>query len=872
MINFQSKNINEVLSILESNKEGLSQKQVDEKIKKVGFNELKEETRVHPFKIFLSQFKSFIVGILIVTMIISFMIHEYVQGIAITVILLLNAIIGFRQEYKAEKAIQALKKMASLKAVVFRDGKEVKIDTKFLVPGDIIILETGEKVPADSRIIESNNLQTLEAALTGESLPIKKHAEVLSQNIPIADMKNMIFSSTIIVSGRGKAIVTNTGMNTQIGHIAKMIQSEKPKLTPLQKNLKKLGEYMGIAAIVVSFIVFFTGIAAGIDTVEMFMTAISLAVAAIPEGLPAVVTLALGLGIVRMIKKNALIRKLPSVETLGSTSVICTDKTGTLTMNQMTVRKIFANDQIITVTGRGYEKKGNFFLNEKKVSPKNLTKLLEIGALCNDAKLTEKEVIGDPTEGCLIVSAAKAGFIRDDLENKYPRIGEMGFTSERKRMSTLHKINNKKVVYCKGAPDIILDLCDRIYKNGKIERLTRIEKKKILSMNETFAKQALRVLGFAYKESDKIDESNMIFVGLQSMIDPPRPEVKDEIEKCRSAGIKVIMITGDYKLTAQAIGKELGLTGHAIDGKELEKIPNLEDHVEEISIYARVDPKHKARILEALQKKVHIVAMTGDGVNDAPAIKKADIGISMGITGTDVAKEASDMILTDDNFNSIVNAVEEGRAIYDNIKKFVYYLLSSNIGEILTIFTALLIGLPLPLVALQILWINLVTDGLPALALGVDPADPDIMALPPRDPKENIINKTRAFTMFTIGTVMMIGTLLLFNHYDPHTNLVYAQTAAFTCLMMFQMFNVLNSKSEKHSLFEVGIFSNPKLIGAILISIALQIFVIYVPFMEHVFETAALKLVDWGIIILVSSSVLVVAELIKLYLRKRDVK
>jgi Ca2+-transporting ATPase len=611
----------------------------------------------------------------------------------------------------------------------------------------------------------------------------------------------------------------------------------------------------------------------GFKTSEIFLISLSMAVAAIPEGLPAVVTMSLSLGTRRMIKRNALIRTLPSVETLGSTTVICTDKTGTLTLNQMTVRKIYANDKIISVTGRGYETAGSFYDEKGKIDSKEIGLLLEIGALCNDAKLSEGNVIGDPTEGALIVSAAKAGLIKDELEDRFPRLAEIQFSSERKRMSTQHKMNGKDRLLTKGAPDILLELCDRIYRNGKVERLSRDEKRKILKINETLAKQALRVLGFAYKESGKLEEKEMIFVGLQAMIDPPREEAKEAIKRCKTAGIKVVMITGDHKITAQAIAHELGLEGLAIEGRELDEIKDLEEHVEDIAVYARVDPRHKVTILRALKKKGHIVAMTGDGVNDAPAIKEADIGIAMGITGTDVTKEASDMILTDDNFASIVNAVEEGRGIYNNIRKFVEYLLSSNIGEIFTIIMALVLfsveGITLlPLLAIQILWINLVTDGLPALALSMDPSEPGIMKLPPRNPKENIINKSKTIRMFLIGIIMAVGTLVLFNAYNPEANLAYAQTMAFSVLVMFQMFNVLNRRSDEHSLFKIGFFTNKKLIGAILISIILQVIAVHTP-MSTFFHTVSLTWVDWIWVLLVSSSVLIFDEVYKLITRRR---
>lgn len=862
---WHAKPIESVLQELKTEKKGLSETEAERRIIKYGCNELHEEKPPSIFAIFLNQFKSFIIGILIIAAVISIAIAHYVDATVIGIILVVNAVLGSVQEYKAERAIEALKKLASLQATVVRDGIEKKIDAIRLVPGDIILLETGEKIPADARLIETVNLETQEAMLTGESLPNKKHTGVIEEKIPVADRANMVFSGTIVTRGRGKAVVTETGMLTEIGKIATMIQEKKVKLTPLQKKLKILGEALGVAAIIICAIVFFAGIATGISKLDMFMTALSLAVAAIPEGLPAVVTISLALGVQRMIKRNALVRKLPSVETLGSVTVICADKTGTLTHNQMTVTKMFANNKVISITGSGYSTEGEFYQKEQKIDSREFSLLLRAGALCNDAKITEQGVIGDPTEAALIVSAAKAGLPKEELELKHPRIEELEFTSERKRMSTLHNIAGKKVMFCKGAVDVVLSLCNRIYEGDGVRRITSDDKSIILKVNEAFAKQALRVLAFAYKETEKVDERDMIFVGLQAMIDPPRQEAKEAVDRCKSAGIKVVMITGDHKLTAEAVAKSLGIEGRAIDGKELEEIAHLEEHVEGIGVYARIDPKHKVKIVAALKARGHIVAMTGDGVNDAPALKKADIGIAMGITGTDVAKEASDMVLTDDNFASIVNAVEEGRSIFNNIRKFVQYLLSSNLGEILTLFIAIIAKFPLPIVALQILWINLLTDGLPALALGVEPAEPGIMAKPPRNPKEYVITRHHALKMILVGLIMAVGTLWVFRAYNPDANLVYAQTMAFSVLVMFQMFNVLNCRSEDYSLFRIGIFSNMKLMGAIGVSVALQFAVVYIPFLNKVMHTAPLAGIDWLYVLAVSASLLVIMEIIKLF-------
>ncbi|MBW2992250.1 calcium-translocating P-type ATPase, SERCA-type [Candidatus Woesearchaeota archaeon] len=838
---YHSKSPEDVLRLLNTTKKGLSDTEIENRLIKYGKNEIKHEEKINPVKLFLEQFKSFIVGILLAAVIISLVIGEHLDAAVIGIILILNAILGFIQEYKAEKSIEALKKLTSLKAVVIRKGEKKKIDASEIVPGDILVLETGEKIPADARLLETINLETQEAALTGESVPVKKIIEKVAEKRGVADRKDMIFSGTIITKGRGQAVVTATGMNTEIGKIAKMIQTSKVQLTPLQIKLKQLGEYLGAATIAIVILVFLIGILTGKPALEMFIIALSLAVAAIPEGLPAVVTISLALGIQRMIKRNALIRKLPSVETLGSTTVICTDKTGTLTHNQMTVRKIFANNKVIEVTGAGYKTEGVFTIDNKVTDPKEFDMLLKIGALCNDAKLTDNDVIGDPTEGALIVSAAKAKLRKKELERSSPRLAELQFDSERKRMSTFHHIEGHNLVLTKGAPDVIVNLCDRVMINGKLHRLTKEYKKVILKQNEEFAKQALRVLGFAYKLSNKLEEKNLIFVGLQAMIDPPREEVKEAIKKCNTAGIKVVMVTGDFKVTAEAIGKELGLTGKAIDGEELDKIKDLSKVVGDISIYARVDPKDKIRIVEALQKKGHVVAMTGDGVNDAPALKKAEIGVSMGITGTDVAKEASEMILTDDNFSSIVNAVEEGRGIYDNIKKFVNYLLSSNFGEVLILFIAILLGWPLPLIAVQILWINLVTDGLPALALGVDPISKDVMNKPPRKKKSHIISMNMTLNILIIGVLICAGTLGMFWYglktYDETT----ARTIAFSTIVVLELVRLYMIRAN----YNLGPFSNKWLVLAVASSILLQVLVVYTPLNTMVFKTVPLKAIEW---------------------------
>jgi Ca2+-transporting ATPase len=886
---WHSKTVEQVLKEQYSSLAGLTDTNIADRQKRYGLNELRAKEKKSAVKIFLEQFNSFIIWILISATVVSFVIGEKIDAIVIFIILILNAIFGFIQQYKAEKSIEALKKLAALKAKVIRNGKEEKIEAALLVPGDIILLETGDKVPADARLIEATRLEIDESSLTGESTPVKKDAQPVPENAPLAERLCILHSSTIVSSGRAKAIVVETGMCTEIGKIADMVQQAKDKETPLQHKLAQLAEFLGIGTLIICAIVFLVGIfRADLPIMQnpealldSFMVAVSLAVAAIPEGLPAVVTICLALGVQRMVKKNALIRVLPAVETLGSTNVICTDKTGTLTYNQMTVREIYVNNQLIDVTGQGYEPEGFFELSGKRIDTKNVCQLLEIGALCNDAKLMQKQgkwnIFGDPTEAALVVAAEKAGLKQDALQSQMPRVDELPFDSARKLMTTIHKKDGKRVAYVKGAPEMLIEKCDRIAIDGKVRKLSDSDKKDILDRDNRMATKALRVLAFAYKEysGEKDIESKLIFVGLMGMIDPPRVEVRDSIVRCKVAGIKVVMITGDHKATAMAIGKELGLEGQALTGLELEKADNLSGIIDNVSIYARVSPEHKMRIVNALKTRGYIVAMTGDGVNDAPALKRADIGIAMGITGTDVAKEASDMILTDDNFRSIVNAVEEGRGIYDNIKKFVKYLLSSNLGEILTIFIAMMIGyhdpttfaVILPLVPIQLLWINLLTDGLPALALGIEPTDPAVMQQPPRKKDERILSWRSALDMSLLGIVMAAGTLYVFHQSLPKGAL-YAQTMAFTTIVMFQLFNVLNCKSETRSLFGSGFFKNKWLIYAILSSLALQMIVIYTPLSQFM-NTVAISFFDWVLVCFIGISIIVFEEIRKMVVHGR---
>jgi len=892
--NYYFLNIKEVLKSLKTSEEGLTKKEAEKRLEKYGINEIEKRKRITPLQIFARQFTSFIVVILLSAIVISLLIGERLDAIVISIIVVLNGVFGFVQEYKAEKAIEALRKLTALKAKVIRNGQEIEIDSKESVPGDIILLETGSKVPADARLIQIAAFQVDEASLTGESVPSTKIIGSLKEGTQVTDQENMVFMGTIITKGHAKAVITNTGMNTEIGKIAEMVQEVKEKLTPLQEKLKQFGKWLGVVTIGICAVVFGVGVLRQyltiglIETVyasEMFLAAVALAVAAIPEGLPAVVTISLALGVKRMAKRNALIRQLPAVETLGCTNYICSDKTGTLTKNEMTVREIYANNALIKVTGEGYGPEGKFIpAGSEVLDTKNIEFLLRIGILCNDSRLNNNnnnkrwKIFGDPTEGALLVSAIKAGFKKKELEKHFSRIDEIPFDSERKCMTTIHKINRESAAYVKGAPDVILTKCKYININGKVKKLTKEDKKRILNINQDMANKALRVLGFAYKpltgkykSTPEEVEKDLIFVGLQAMLDPPREEVKEAIVKCKTAGIEIVVITGDHKLTAVAIAKELGLFKEgdkALSGDELDNLSDekLDSIIEDIVIYARVSPEHKVRILNALKKKGHIVAMTGDGVNDAPALKKADIGVAMGITGTDVAKEASDMVLTDDNFASIVSAVEEGRGVYNSIKQFVQYTLSSNLGEILVIFLAILIGWPLPLIAIQILWVNLLTDGLPGLALGLDPFSKDIMKKPPRKRKENIISKEVIQNILIVGSIMGIGTLFMFYSYGVETD--KARSIAFTTLIMFQLFNVLTYRAKN---FKINIETSGFLIGSVIISVLMQLAVLYTP-LNVAFKIVPIGLFDWIKILLVSCTLYIILESRKMFMNYRETK
>ncbi len=884
--------IKDILSQLKTSELGLRETEARKRLTVYGKNEVKRTRKVSPFRIFLEQFQDFLIIILIIAAVVSALIGQMLDAMVIIAIVIFNAILGFVQDWRAEKAIEALRQMLSPKARVVRNGEEEEIDRVELVPGDIIILEAGDKVPADARIIKESDIMVSEASLTGESVPVQKTTKVLPAATGLAERVNMLLMGTVVTNGFAKAVVVETGMSTEIGKLAKMTQAVRVEQTPLQKRLARLGKKLGIISLVICAFVAVAGWLQGKPAFEMFMTGVSLAVAAIPEGLPAVVTISLALGVRTMARRKSIIRKLPAVETLGSTTVICTDKTGTLTKNEMTVREIFVNGKAIKVSGRGYEPYGDFSVNGKVVesddsrTDKAIRLLLRIGLFCNHATLERHtrsgrrgawKVIGDPTEGALVVAAAKAGIKKG--EEALSPIGEISFDSKRKMMTTVHACNKrakkvKKIVaYTKGAPDILIRRCTKIYDNGKERKLTKKDINKITSVYQNMASRALRVLGFAYKElpygvkiSPATVEKDMVFVGLAGMIDPPRKEIKEAIKVCKEAKIKVMMVTGDYLLTAQSIGKEIGLCGKAITGEQLDKMNDeqLEKIITQVQIFARVSPRHKIRIIHALKKHGEVVAMTGDGVNDAPALKKADIGVAMGITGTDVAKEASDMILVDDNFATIVSAVEEGRQIYDNIQKFIRYLLSSNIGEILVIFIGILLGLPLILIAVQILWMNLITDGISALTLGMEPKAKNIMKRPPRDPHASILSRNVFLALLGLGFIIAAGTLVIFySEFSRGIDLYKARTMAFTAIVMFEKFNIFNFRSFKEPLYKLGLFTNKYLIGAVLLTIGMQLCVVYVPVLQTLFKTVPLGILDWIEILFVSCSILLIGELWK---------
>jgi len=884
--------VDEVLSTLRTDPKGLNREDAERRLQEFGYNELKERKRVTPLQIFLGQFKDIFVIMLLIATAISFLIGETIDAATIAAIVILNSIVGFVQEYRSEKAMEAMKRLTAPKAHVLRDGGEAIIPAREVVPGDIMLLEAGDRVAADGRLFEVVDFKTEEAVLTGESTPVNKGTSILDEKIPVADRKNSVFMATHITYGRAKAVVTSTGMSTEFGKIAEMVQTMEEEETPLKQKLERFAKKLGIIIVVVCAVIFalelyeifVLGVAHSAEAlkniIDAFETAVALAVSAVPEGLPAVVTVSLALGARELAKRNAIIRKLSSAETLGATTVICSDKTGTLTKGEMTVRKVCVNGKIIDVTGAGYEPKGEFLEDGSAINLKengDLTLLLRASMLCTNAHYDGKSVIGDTTEGALIVAAAKAGMTKKDMEVLYPRVHEVPFTSERKRMTTVHKTpEGTLVAYVKGAPEIILERSIQILQNGQTKKLSAKERKAVLEINEKMASDALRVLGIAFKDvsNDVIEkveeeslENGLIFLGLTGMIDPPRDEAKEANLKCKQAGIKTVMITGDHKQTAVAIAKELGmlhsdtvLTGAELDnmsGEDFEKI------VEEVSVYARVSPEHKLRIVRALKKKGHIVAMTGDGVNDAPALKQADIGVAMGITGTDVTREAADMVLADDNFATIVNAVEGGRSIYDNIRKFSFFLLRCNFDELGIIGLFALMGLEIPLLPGMILWLNLVTDGGPALALTMDPPEEDVMKRHPRNPNEGVLYGRIASIIATFtAQFALTGGIFYWQYYILGQPLEYARTMAFMRATLQELIVVWNCRSERRNAFRVGFFSNKFLLVAVIASAGLTLLIPFIMLPGTnvgLFNTVPIvDPFDWTVVIVASLSGLLI--------------
>ena len=874
---------------------GLTPVEAEQRLEKIGPNQLQEGKKRTVWQMFLDQFTDVLIIILLISAFISVLLGEVTDAIVIGIIVILNAVLSVVQEFKAEKSLDALKKMTVPEALVLRGGRQNKIKSTQLVPGDVVFLEAGERIPADLRLFEVTELGIQEAVLTGESEPVEKIVSELHNQgeIPLGDRFNMAYMGTTVVVGRGKGVVAATGMDTEIGQIAGMLQEQKQESTPLQKKLNQVGKNLGIIILAIVALVVLLGYWRGIPFFDMFLTGISLAVAAVPEGLPAVVTIVLALGVQQMIKKNAIIRRLPAVETLGAITVICSDKTGTLTQNQMTVQRLVLPEREIEVEGVGYQPTGRFREGMHTINPgddETLSLLLKAAALCNNAYLRKNEdhshweIIGDPTEGALVVAAAKAGYRKEGLEKEFPRIRELLFDAERKRMSTIHRTpEGDYILFTKGAPESIIERSVTIRNNRQELTVSDSFKEKVIDHNRRLATKALRVLGVAYRKigrqeieslekNNKLDidrlESGLTFLGLTAMIDPPRKEAVEAVQTCRKAGIRPVIITGDFALTARAIAETIGIyrpQDKIITGIELEQMSQekLEQVVGKTAIFARVSPRHKMRIVRALQENNQVVAMTGDGANDAPALKEADIGVAMGITGTDVAKEAADMVLTDDNFSSIVLAIEEGRKIYQNIRKFIHFLLSCNLGEILTIFVAILIGWPRPLLPIQILWVNLVTDGLPALALGLDPAEQDVMRQHPRNPKEGFFSGKMGFNVFSQGFFIGFITLMAFYYGYSQYSLVVGETMAFATLSLSQLAHSLNSRSNKFSLCNIGIFSNRYLVLAILVSTSLQFSVMLIPFLQPVFQVTTLTSLQWLVVISISLTPIPFVELLK---------
>jgi P-type Ca2+ transporter type 2C len=904
---WHSMSVEETFEALETKPKGLTEAEVKARLEKYGRNEVETEAGSTWVKILLHQLINPLVAVLVVAAVIALLAGKTIDTIVIGVVILVNTAIGFFQEFRAESAIEALRSRAAPQADVLRceEGDrctDVSVDTAEIVPGDIILLEAGDKIAADSRIFEAANLEIDESMLTGESLTVSKTIEPLESELAMADRTNLAYGGTIVTEGRGKAIVYATGNKTQLGEIATLIQETEKAISPLQVQTGELGKRLGFIAFAAGVLILILGLIRGLELQELFLFALAAVVSSIPEGLPAVMTITLAVGVNRMARRNAIIRRLPAVDTLGATTVISTDKTGTLTTNQMTVQQILAGGKVIHVSGTGFAPEGEFKANGEEIAPaenEDLCTALRIGALSNDSRLVHEEegqehrwgIRGDPTEGALIVAGRKAGLDRPDLEREYPRINEIPFSSQNKFMATFHETPSGGTdVFLKGAPETILDFCSSIRLDGEVVELTQERRDAVLQTNKDMAEQALRVLGVAYQEIDreeveKIKENisegqgELVFAGLFGMIDPPREEVFEAIERCKRAGIRVIMATGDHQTTGEAIARKVGILEEGqkvLRGLELDQMSDdeLDQIIEETAVFARVSPAHKQRIVASLQRHGEVVAMTGDGVNDAPALKAAEIGVAMGITGTDVTKETADMVLTDDNFASIVNAAEEGRVVFQNVRKVVNFLISTNAGEILTIVGAIFL-LPvgqLIFTPVQILWVNLVTDGLLDITIALEPKEGDVMNEPPRRAQARIINRNMLLIVLFVAVIMAAGTLGVYLSVQNSVSPERAQTMAFITIAMFQVFNSLNVRSLNKSLFQIGVFSNKYLIGAIIVSVSLLFLATVVPFMQVALSTVPLRAGDWGLITLVASSIFFLGELRKLVWKRMNIK
>ncbi|MFO7815211.1 MAG: cation-transporting P-type ATPase [Halanaerobiales bacterium] len=852
-----------------NNKEGLSQSKADQRLKESGPNTLKKGSQISPWAILLSQFKNIIVILLIIASSISFFIGDTIEGIAILAVIIINALFGFITEYRAEKSVEELKKMVTTEAKVLRGGKIKEINSENVVPGDILIIEEGDRVTADGRLLEADNLSLDESALTGESKPVNKHTEKIEDDVPLAETKNMIYMGTAVTRGNGIAVVTETGEKTQMGEISELLSKTVDEKTPLEEKLDQLGKSLIVITLVLAGIVSLLGIINGREIIEMLKTGIALAIAAVPEGLPAVATITLAIGMRIMAKHNALVKSLPAVETLGSTTVICTDKTGTLTENQMTVNQIFLNDKNIEVTGTGYKPEGKFKENNEVLDiehNEDLQLFLKAATLSSNAAISKEDdlwkVVGDPTEGALVAAANKAGISKIEMEEKdYIRTDEIPFTSEQKFMAVSYtEPKDKEYIYFKGAPSVVLDKCDKYQNNNSIEDLDEIAKEKFTDINHKLGRAGLRILGVAYKEKEEEDinkdiEKNLIFLGFAGIMDPPRADVKESIATAKNAGVRTLMITGDQSDTAYAIGKRIGIndeTQTPITGSQLKKfkIEELKEKIKNNSIFARVSPKDKLDIIDALNGNNEVTAMTGDGVNDAPALKKADIGVSMGQRGTAVAKEASDMVLLDDRFGTIVDAIKQGRVIFDNIQKFIHFLFSCNLSEIMFIFLGILFQLPTPLLALQILWLNLVTDVFPALVMAWEEPEDNIMNKPPRNPDKAILTNKFKIKIGIQGFILTLGPLLTYMYALNHFSLTESRTIGFMALAFVQLLHVFNVRRKNGLGIDKSLLKNKYLWGAMVITVLLQLLAVYTPFLQRVIQTTSLSLKMWYIVML----------------------